>query len=191
MLRTELIIAVLALLLGCGGDGNNGPACLTTTPSPPDVSGTWVLSNQTLASSTCPQEIDDIVLASLSAAGPCPVTVQQSGNAFFATDCDGDPLSGCVDADGIITASQPVSSTDQGCTVSAVVKFSANSSQSESSAVFVYPFRFTGTCAAQPPCEIVIDSSWTRELGDAEGAASGERSGGAAAIVRNLAEARP
>ena len=190
MLRLKLfVIIALGLFWGCGGDDDgDGLVCLMTTPLPPDVSGTWILSDPTLGSSTCPANINDAVLNALSFLEPCAVEVEQAGNQILATDCDRETLAGCVDADGIISATQLTSDSEQGCTLSAAVEFIADSGESESTASFVFPLRFSGNCAAPSACEIVIDAAWTRALGATVGAGSGGASCSAAAIVRSLAE---
>src|SRR5262245_40609160 len=148
MLRKECIVVALCLVLGCGSDdGGDVPGC-TMTESPPDVSGEWVLSEPTLRSTTCPLEAIEGIIDALAMEGPCPVEVEQSGNSVVATDCGGAPLNGCVNDAGIITARQFSSTSVRGCTVTAEVEFIADSSESASTATFVFPLRFRGSCIA-------------------------------------------
>ena len=161
--RMLIAIGVSMLMGGCGGDDSSGPACTTTNPAPPDVSGTWLLSSLQLTDSTCPAAVNDIVDQVIGTLpNSCDVQVTQSGNAVTLVDCDNETINGCVDAAGVIRAQSSASEKQNGCNVSLNETLIADSSTPESTAEFQLALTISGNCTVTTNCNLTLEADWAR-----------------------------
>lgn len=155
----------LALLLaGCGG-GDFGFGCPGSSPAPPDVSGTWVVSQPTISTTTCTSSINnDILKLIVGPDGTCAFEVDQSTNSFSATNCNNNVFNGCVDGDGNIRALQSLTTTSQGCTLQIGIVFTAASGKTDSAAAYQMTITFSDTagCGVLTDCQTLVNAAWKK-----------------------------
>jgi hypothetical protein len=170
MIRQHRVVFTLACVvsawtfasLGCGGGGGNGgPNC--TSKNPLNVAGTYNLSVTGLDSSTCPSDLTSAIENNVSAIAGTE-TVTQNGSVVNLEP----GLVGCVDDQGNVVASEPLSESDQGCTVSANVTVTMNLGSTPSHGQETMPLRISSGCnLGITSCTVVVGFSVT-QIGSAQ-----------------------
>ena len=154
-----LAFAAWVALAGCGGS-DLGFGCPGADPAPPDVSGTWVYNSAAIGTSTCTQQINSQLLQIFG--GSCEVVVSQSGTDITTTDCEGRVARGCVDSSGNISVTEPITSTVQGCTLTASTRLTGDLSDSPTTGTFSLPITFSGGgCGVLTNCQATVVTDWT------------------------------
>ena len=158
------VVRWLALLLagvafaGCGSS-DLGFGCPGADPPPPDVSGTWTYTSPSITSSTCTTTINQRLLNIFS--GPCQVEVVQDGTSITNTDCVNRVARGCIDTNGVISVTEPLQDTLEGCTLQSQLTLIADLSRSMTTGAFRIPLTFSGDCGVLTDCQAIVSTNWT------------------------------
>ena len=164
MVRVVRLLVLVVLLVagvavaGCGSS-DLGFGCPGADPPPPDVSGTWSYDSPTITSSTCTNMINQRLLNIFD--GPCEVQVEQNGTAITTTDCLGRVARGCVDSFGVISVSEPLQDTTDGCTLTSQLTLVADLSDTTTTGAFRLPITFSGNCGVLTDCQAIVSTDWT------------------------------
>jgi hypothetical protein len=140
----------------------------TQTPTViPDVSGIWREEQLSVTDSDCPQPIADQIRDTIAGLpSHCDYQVLQDGPQITAVACEeggGGTATGEVDQSGTIRIDfEPISRTDQGCTVTLNVPLTIDASHSPTTARYLFQTSFSGICAAVEPCNTQVEGRWTR-----------------------------
>src|SRR5262245_25509768 len=160
-----LFVFVLLVMLGCGG-GGGGPQplmCLQDVLELPDVSGSWLVHDLSLASSDCSSEVDDRLQDAINESNNCVFQVSQDNTSITAVDCGDRVWQGCVNEAGDVTISTSDSDTDVGCTVRVDGLIAANLATSPTTGTLTLGVHFSGTCAFADDCSATVNAMATEQ----------------------------
>jgi hypothetical protein len=126
------------------------------------VSGSWREDQFSLASSTCPAQVNAEIQNQLAQELPCVYTVSQNASNVHIVDCKGATADANVDATGTIQLDfPPLSVSQQGCTVVQTVQLVIPAEHSPTTASYSFHFELSGACSFSR-CDLTVQSRWTK-----------------------------